>query len=263
MNNVICAIAKNENKYINNWCNYHIALGFDHIYLFDNNDSTMPFVGDFIEQKDKVTIFNVNNIHEAGFQNKCYTKFYTENNKTFDWCAFIDIDEFIVLKNHSNISEFLASKIFNKYEVIKLKWHIYGDDNIIERDETIPVQNFFKKHLTNNKRANFAKTIIRGGLEDIAMVSSHYPTKKGSLLSQCTSTGKETRQKMYVEVEPNEIAWLNHYQTKTLKEFLDQKLNRTDCQFKDSKLTLDYYWVLNTKTKEKEAYIKKYLERIK
>ena len=33
----ICAIAKNENDYINEWCKYHLNLGFDEIYIFDNN----------------------------------------------------------------------------------------------------------------------------------------------------------------------------------------------------------------------------------
>ena len=48
MTYAICAIAKNENNYINDWVNWHINIGFDHIYLYDNNDINMPFVGDFI-----------------------------------------------------------------------------------------------------------------------------------------------------------------------------------------------------------------------
>ena len=39
MGNVICAIAKNENKYINDWCHHHINLIFDNIYIFYNNDN--------------------------------------------------------------------------------------------------------------------------------------------------------------------------------------------------------------------------------
>ena len=102
MINVICAIAKNENSYINDWVNYHLALGFDKIYLFDNNNSETPYVGDFIDQKDKVEVINVRDKHEKDFQNKCYNDFYTSH--SFDWCAFIDIDEYIVLDKWNNIT---------------------------------------------------------------------------------------------------------------------------------------------------------------
>lgn len=34
----ICCIAKDENWYVNDWIGYHLALGFDHVYLYDNND---------------------------------------------------------------------------------------------------------------------------------------------------------------------------------------------------------------------------------
>ena len=52
MGNVgICTIAKNENTYIDEWVRYHIHLGFDHIWLYGNNDTEAPFVGDCISEK--------------------------------------------------------------------------------------------------------------------------------------------------------------------------------------------------------------------
>jgi hypothetical protein len=35
---VICAIALHEEPYIDEWIQYHIALGFSHIYLYDNSN---------------------------------------------------------------------------------------------------------------------------------------------------------------------------------------------------------------------------------
>ena len=34
----ICAIAKNEDLYLDEWIQYHLALGFKHIFLYDNHD---------------------------------------------------------------------------------------------------------------------------------------------------------------------------------------------------------------------------------
>ena len=34
----MCVISKTENKYIKYFLKHYIKLGFDHIYLYDNND---------------------------------------------------------------------------------------------------------------------------------------------------------------------------------------------------------------------------------
>ena len=36
-NIVICTIARKENLYIKEWVDYHLSIGFTHIYIFDNN----------------------------------------------------------------------------------------------------------------------------------------------------------------------------------------------------------------------------------
>lgn len=36
---VIFSVAKKEQPYIEEWVRWHIALGFDHIYLYDNEDT--------------------------------------------------------------------------------------------------------------------------------------------------------------------------------------------------------------------------------
>lgn len=33
----ICAIVKDEDKDIREWLNYHFAIGFEHVLIYDNN----------------------------------------------------------------------------------------------------------------------------------------------------------------------------------------------------------------------------------
>lgn len=58
----IGAIARTEQYYINDWVGYHIDLGFDHIYLYDNEEieDESKYIGHFIDKKysDKVTILD-------------------------------------------------------------------------------------------------------------------------------------------------------------------------------------------------------------
>jgi len=36
---VVCAIALNEDLYIDEWITYNMALGFSHIYIYDNGET--------------------------------------------------------------------------------------------------------------------------------------------------------------------------------------------------------------------------------
>ena len=57
---VVCALAKNENLYINEWCHHYFDIGFKKIYIFDNNDLDKPFIGDYIDKtiRNKVVIID-------------------------------------------------------------------------------------------------------------------------------------------------------------------------------------------------------------
>ena len=109
MNNcVICAIAKNENAYLYEWAEYHLSLGFSHIYVYDNNDVDGERVDDVFantEIASKISVFDVRG--KRFVQKNVYNEFYAKGQ--FDWCAFIDIDEFITLANHNTIQDYLSS----------------------------------------------------------------------------------------------------------------------------------------------------------
>ena len=59
---------------------------------------------------------------------------------------------------------------------------------------------------------------------------------------------------MYVYYR-NETIFINHFMTKSLSEFIQQKLGRNDAVY-NQKLKLDYYWRINNKTNEKIAWLK-------
>ena len=264
---VICAIAKNENAYINDWVNWHLRIGFDHIYLFDNNESPSDYVGNFIDEIDKVTIYDVNDIREENLQTKCYNKFYLENRDEFDWCLFCDIDEF--LSGVNDIKHFLCDEKFSCFDQIRITWKTFSDGDMIERDMSIPVYKAFK-HISDNEKLNRqAKPIIRGSLRGIS-ISPHRGIRINSTdgkignLRSCLPSGKNctTSEIMTEEVDGDisgEVVFINHYRTKSLSEFIIQKLGRGNaCSLKKT-IDVDYYWVSNKRTEEKEKFIEKYL----
>ena len=257
MNCVVCAMAKNEHLYINDWVKHYINLGFSHVYLFDNDDTTSPNVIDSIDDnyKDKVTIFNVRGLKEQGFQKKNYKKFYTEYNNSFDWCLFCDIDEFLFGIN--DINE-LVTSIPTKYSQIRIKWRLFGDDDIVERDTSIPVYESFTHELVGHELANQGKGMIRGGLDKVFFNSVHYGAQDEheNILPSCLPSGKVCNSKVEIEEDySTEKVFMNHYMTKTLSEFIAQKFNRGDAIFKTRVIDLSYFWNLNNKTADKIRWL--------
>lgn len=247
----ICAVAKNENAYINDWVEYHVNLGFSHISIYDNNAPNTKYVGDCIsdEYRKYVEIIPANTLTH-GFQVKCYTDFYTKNYNKYDWIAFLDIDEYMCLVKHNIISDFLNT-IKPTMPVVRLNWQLYGDDGIYSGDVSIPVNKRIVKKLKHPLNTH-GKCIVRGGLAGVEFTSSHYPLINGEIGLACMPSGKDLghRAKLCLPIEYS-VAYIAHYMTKTWVEFKQQKMCRTDAGF-DRTLSIEYFRRLNPKSKLRE-----------
>lgn len=244
---VVCAIAKNEHLYINEWVKHYLDLGFDHIYLYDNDNPKSDYIGCYINKKyeSKITIYNIRGIKEPYLQHRVYNNFY--NRHRFDWVLFCDIDEFLF--GITNVHDFLNNKNFDQ---VRIKWKLFGDDGFITRDTKIPVKDFFKKEKHDNRLEYQNKSFVRGGL-NIQINSCHYV----KYLPSCFPSGRKCQSdKLEIYDYGNEQVYIHHYMTKTLAEFIKQKLGRGDAVWSNRNIDLDYFWRINEKTQDKIDYLK-------
>lgn len=260
---VVCAMARNEHKYINEWVNHYVNLGFDKIYLYDNDELDSPYIGDFIENKKKVEIINIRGMKKECLQHEIYTQFY--NSHDFDWCLFCDIDEFLV--GVKNIHYMLEHPMYRRAYQIRIKWRLFGDDDMITRDMSIPVIKAFTKEVKSSLCRDLvtvgnlerqAKSIIRGHLGNVIIDSPHFGSfrRRDNVIPSILPSGKPCWAKVAIKDDySRETIYLNHYMTKTLSEFVKQKLNRNDAVFNKS-LQLDYFWRINKQTPEKLEWLR-------
>lgn len=266
MNVVVCAMAKNEHKYINEWVAHYLGLGVDKIYIYDNDDLDKPYIKDFIDTKylDKCVIKNIRGQQKPKLQHDIYTGFYIKYGKTFDWCLFCDIDEFLF--GITNFHSWLMQPHFKNSKQIRVKWKLFGDDDLITRDMKLGVMDTFHKEVTSSLHRNLqqkgnlenqGKMLIRGGMENIVIRSPHFGSigSRDNVIPSVLPSGKVSFSKVVIEEDySKESVYLHHYMTKSLSEFIEQKLNRTDAVF-GNKLALDYYWRINRKTQAKLKYL--------
>ena len=132
MHCIVCAIAKQENQYIYEWAKHHLEIGFSHLHIYDNNDVEGECIEDVFRGTDiegDVTIHDVRG--KKCMQLKVYQECYERED--FDWCAFIDIDEFISFTDpQMSIDTFLKDK--QEFEAVHLNWLCYGDDEQLDSD---------------------------------------------------------------------------------------------------------------------------------
>lgn len=107
----ICAIARNEENYIDEWIDYHLTLGIDFIHVYGNDWEFTP--------KSKCVICE--RLSRSISQVDAYNKFLSEGAKAFDWVFFIDIDEFIHLPNSIQLKKFLNS--FKDFSGVIFNWN--------------------------------------------------------------------------------------------------------------------------------------------
>lgn len=231
----VVAIARLENPYINEWCRHHINLGFNMIYIYDNSYDDEEHIDGVIEQdiKNKVTVIPAYN--KKSYQKSAYNDSYNKFGSLYDFIMYIDIDEFLVLKKHNTIQEYLKyiTEKTPNVENIKIHWDIYDDNNIIERDIKIPVMESFTRRGTFGDciSHNFVtKSIVKCGIEDLIFNHVHFPIVTNRKLIIVNGDGEiiDNRNNQIVRPRAISTSCINHYVTKSISEYMSQKLKRGD-----------------------------------
>jgi len=259
----ICTVGKQENKYIREFVDYYEKYGVDKIFLYDNNDEDgenfEEVIKDYID-KGFIQIHNWRGIKKPG--KRIIRDCYMNNNQSFDWLIFYDIDEYIHLENITNIKEFLKDTKFNKCKKIYLNWVMHTDNNLLKYDNRSLHQRFpeLEPHALKKKRKYSAKgkTIIRGGIKNIHISGVHLIDN--SILS-CNSKGKIIKFKKgndHMNDLDFENYFIDHYYFKSLEEFI-KKIKKGDTYYGFDKVFMNYrikrFFRMNKITLKKIEYI--------
>ena len=223
----LCTVGKLENNYIKEFVEHYRKYKVDKIFLYDNNDvndENFNFVLSYYIRIKYVEILNYRGVLRK--QYKIYQHCYKRNYKKYDWLIFIDIDEYINLKNNMNIKTFLYKRKFNNCKSIYLNWLLHTDNNLLYYDNRSLFERFPKVKKNNN--FCLGKTIIRGNIERIKISSCHLLDKK---IQRCNSFGNNFKpSNIFCKVPDYNNYYIDHFQFKSTEEFIN-KLNKGDCVF--------------------------------
>ena len=248
----MCSIAKKENLYINEFIEHYKKLGYNHFFIYDNNDKNDERLDDVVYEKyekDLVSIINFRGRRDGfkGPQMISYYDCYEKNKFKCNWISFFDIDEYLILEpNNLTIQEFLDDLRYQDCETIVFNWKIFTDNNLLEYENKPLTERFKEKK--EHELNRYIKIISRGNLTLNRSYISHNIWEKAKF---CNSFGKPNSSN-YPQLYKH--GYINHYTTKTVREYC-QKLKKGDVYWNKKPINItkrfNIFFSINKKTKEK------------
>lgn len=217
-------IMKKENLYAREFVQYYHKLGVDQFFIGDNNDvgteKLMDVLNDYVEN-GIVEITNLMGKPRSINFHRDFIKFsYNRHKSECNWFIIDDIDEFLTFTDKNmTIKSYLANKVFDKCDVIKINWLIYGDNELVNYDRRTMVERFTKPDYSNIHNV-FIKSIVRGDILEplwVLNANAHGPNRKKRL---CNSLGQKIRYTSCSLIPPIwNVSYIKHFRTKTAEEY--------------------------------------------
>lgn len=199
----LCCIAKNEDQYVDEWLRYNHALGFDHIFMYEN-DWTCPVDYPFLTRIPWPGKFQ---------QREAFMDFALNRSAGYGWVAYFDLDEFLVLKHNDNIHEFVRyfDSRFPTANGIAINLQTYGANN--QRDRGQHPHSLLRQFTRrSDKISPYVKLIVKLPVRG-SMIDPHYWT-----VPMTTPDGKIVPASLH-EATGADIAVINHYAVKSYEDW--------------------------------------------
>jgi hypothetical protein len=130
----VVATARNEGLYLLEWIAHHKGLGFDHLFIYsnDNTDGSDDLLRALAEAGDITWIDNrVGAGHRAQWKAYGHALRVMPDVLDYDWALFIDLDEFFVPNPalYSSLGAFLDDHERREVDAIAVNWMMVGPNS--------------------------------------------------------------------------------------------------------------------------------------
>lgn len=261
LNVALVAIGRRENLYAREFVEHYKNLGFKNVIIMDNNyDGEEHFEDVLQDYIDEGFVIVEDYRNQIKPQMRGYTEMYRKYGEKYDWIAFYDFDEFLILPRHRDISDYLS--IFPQdCQAILINWLCMTDNNLVKYDPR-PLMERFTQAMPLDRcvQYNFpdnchVKSIIRGGL-DVRFGGNPHTTDTPLIAYNASGVRCENRPWQPMDYR---IAILKHFTTKTIEEWMTRKMkvgtpDRDPSQFLP--FYKDRFFKINQMTEDKMNYLK-------
>lgn len=214
----LCVRIRDEAPDLREFVEYYIAAGVKQIFFYEARsvDNFREVLEPFIKANYVTLIQNWPHIPVSpAAEHDCILRSIGR----YEWVGFVDVDEFVIIRDGRSIPEFLAG-VQAQFPALALHWRMYGSSGHVSRPDLPVVLAYSRCEAKPNLHV---KVFVRPGRVRFQR-NSHSWYYQG-LLSAAVN---EKSRKVWgsTAVPPTaDLAWINHYYHKSLEEF-QRKANR-------------------------------------
>jgi hypothetical protein len=219
----IVAIARDENPYLLEWLAYHLAIGFQHIWVYDN-ESVTPLSRTLSRAaaRGHVTVVRWPTPANGKTQIEAYNHFLRHHGHAVSWAAVIDLDEMICLKRDRTIADFLDR--FDAATGIALNWRFFGSSGHRAHEPGLMMERFRRAAPADSPVNAGVKSLHR--LDAVAFLLPHYALYRDTEVV-VSASGAPVPNDWRIPPDPANLALaqVNHYFVKSAAEW-ERKIRR-------------------------------------
>lgn len=132
-NSIISTYVRDDDDYLDEWITYHLSIGFEHIVMYDHK-SIIPVKNIWGE---KVTVIRID--RDSLFIPNYLNQDTLKSHPSY-WMAMMDVDEFLVLVQHTNINDIL--KNYESFGALGVPWSRFGSSGHRTKPEGLVKDNY-------------------------------------------------------------------------------------------------------------------------
>jgi len=179
VNLAVCAIFRDEARYLAEWVSFHRIQGVERFYLYDNR-STDDWRS-VLEPEIAAGIVDVRPWPFVPGQGPAYEDCLRRHRRDARWIAFIDIDEFLFSPTGNPLPEILRS--FDLHPGVVVSWRIYGPNGFEQPPPGLVIENYRWRGPDDHPGNRFVKSIIYPPSAQ-AFVSAHWFRLRGTAVAE-------------------------------------------------------------------------------
>ncbi|MDR2604060.1 MAG: glycosyltransferase family 2 protein [Desulfovibrio sp.] len=213
----LCAVAKDETPFLREWAGYHHFIGFEKIYVYDNESATP--VRDTLAEFYDLGVCDTYTLQGEAVQLTAYNHCLRYHGNEFEWLAFFDLDEFLCLKQDDDARVLLRN--YEKYSALSINWDTFGSSGHINLPKGLVIKNFTQSLGYNEN----CKCIVRPAKVTMPFTAHHFIYTDGIAVNADYMPAYGA----YAPLAVDKVC-LNHYQFRSQYNF-EQKIHRGDATY--------------------------------
>lgn len=220
INFAVVAIMKNEARDLVEWLEFHLLVGVEHFFLYDNEsvDDTYKILEPYI----KKGIVTYRYVKGKQLQFPVYRDAIYRYKDTVKWMALIDLDEFLFPVQKKSLVDFM--KDYEQYPAVAVNSIQYDCNGVEVRPEkSLLIETFTRMSIKDFEKGNAVIKSIVNPKKVYAVFHPHGHLYKNDELAINEN---------FIPIQKNEIWYtngvsinkirLNHYYTKSVQEYMEK-----------------------------------------